>query len=44
MAPVEAESALETPAADSDDVEDGWDQEKKRYPWSTVEQTKIKFK
>ncbi len=30
MAPVEAESALETPAADSDDVEDGWDQEKKR--------------
>ena len=30
MAPVEAESTLETPAADSDDVEDGWDQEKKR--------------
>lgn len=30
MAPVEAESALETPAADSDGVEDGWDQEKKR--------------
>lgn len=30
MAPVEAESALETPAAASDDVEDGWDQEKKR--------------
>ena len=30
MAPVEAESTLKTPAADSDDVEDGWDQEKKR--------------
>ncbi len=30
IAPVEAESTLETPAAASDDVEDGWDQEKKR--------------
>ena len=30
MAPVEVESALETPAADSNDEEDGWDQEKKR--------------
>ena len=30
MAPVEAESTLETPAADSNDEEDGWDQEKKR--------------
>ena len=30
MAPVEVESALETPAADSNDTEDGWDQEKKR--------------
>ncbi len=30
MAPVEVESALETPAADSNDEKDGWDQEKKR--------------
>ena len=30
MAPEEVESALETPAADSNDEEDGWDQEKKR--------------
>ena len=30
IAPVEAESTLETPATASDDVEDGWDQEKKR--------------
>ena len=30
MTPVEVESALETPAADSNDEEDGWDQEKKR--------------
>ena len=30
MAPVEVESTLETPAADSNDEEDGWDQEKKR--------------
>ena len=30
MAPIEAESTLETPAADSNDEEDGWDQEKKR--------------
>ena len=30
MAPAEAESTLETPVVDSDDVEDGWDQEKKR--------------
>ena len=30
MAPTEVESALETPAADSNDEEDGWDQEKKR--------------
>ena len=30
MAPVEVESALETPAADSNDEEDGWDQENKR--------------
>ena len=30
IAPVQAESALETPAADSNDEEDGWDQEKKR--------------
>ena len=30
MAPVEVESALETPAADSNDEEDGWDQKKKR--------------
>ncbi|MDG2199431.1 MAG: hypothetical protein P8O70_21570 [SAR324 cluster bacterium] len=29
MAPAEAESTLETPVVDSDDVEDGWDQEKK---------------
>ncbi|MEC7164867.1 MAG: hypothetical protein VXW41_03575 [SAR324 cluster bacterium] len=29
MAPEEVESALETPAADSNDEEDGWDQEKK---------------
>ena len=30
MAPVEVESAQETPVADSNDEEDGWDQEKKR--------------
>ena len=30
MAPIEVESTLETPAADSNDEEDGWDQEKKR--------------
>ena len=29
MAPVEVESALETPVEDSNDEEDGWDQEKK---------------
>ena len=30
MAPVEVESAQETPVVDSNDEEDGWDQEKKR--------------